>query len=107
MSNHASGKHAFGFCERTGFRYPLKDLVEERVAGKRTGRKVGRDMADEDHPQNWMGRKRVHTADPQSLRNARPDPALRASRALWSWNPVGVVSMEMRGAVGSVEVEVS
>lgn len=105
MSNNASGKYAFGFCSRTGFRYPLKDLVDERVQGKRTGRRVGRDVADEDHPQNWMGRNSHLTNDPQSLRDARPDPALRASRNLWSWNPAGAIGLEMRGMVGTVTVE--
>ena len=26
---YARGSKAFGYCDRTGFRYPLKDLVPE------------------------------------------------------------------------------
>tara|TARA_Y100001938_G_scaffold145202_1_gene221376 strand:- start:98 stop:418 length:321 start_codon:yes stop_codon:yes gene_type:complete len=67
----ATGKHAFGICDRTGFRYPIKDLVHEFNNGKRTGLRVGRDVADQDHPQNFVGR--IKSDDPQSLRDARPD----------------------------------
>ena len=67
----AAGKYAFGICDRTGFRYPVKDLVHEFNNGKRTGLRVGRDVADQDHPQNFVGR--VKSDDPQSLRDARPD----------------------------------
>ena len=67
----ATGKHAFGICDRTGFRYPIKDLVHEFNNGKRTGLRVGRDVADQDHPQNFVGR--IKSDDPQSLRDSRPD----------------------------------
>ena len=67
----ATGKYAFGICDRTGFRYPINELVHEFDNGKRTGLRVGRDVADRDHPQNFIGR--IKTDDPQSLRDARPD----------------------------------
>ena len=67
----ATGKYAFGICDRTGFRYPINELVYEFDNGKRTGLRVGRDVADRDHPQNFIGR--IKTDDPQSLRDARPD----------------------------------
>ena len=67
----AVGKHAFGICDRTGFRYPVKELVFEFSNGKRTGLRVGKDVADKDHPQNFVGR--VKTDDPQSIKDARPD----------------------------------
>ena len=67
----AVGKYAFGICDRTGFRYPINELVYEFNNGKRTGLRVGRDVADRDHPQNFIGR--IKTDDPQSLRDARPD----------------------------------
>ena len=67
----ATGKYAFGICDRTGFRYPINELVYEFNNGKRTGLRVGRDVADRDHPQNFVGR--IKTDDPQSLRDARPD----------------------------------
>ena len=60
----ARGKYAYGFCDRTGFRYDLNELVDEVKNGVRTGLKVGRDVADQDHPQNFLGRLRIH--DPQS-----------------------------------------
>ena len=51
MSKYASGKLAFGFCDKTGFRYPLKDLKYEYHAGVRTGLRVGKDVYDADQPQ--------------------------------------------------------
>ena len=68
----AKGKYAFGFCDKTGFRYPLKDLVDEYRNGTKTGFRVGRDVVDPDQPQNFLGRLKIF--DPQSLRNPRPDP---------------------------------
>ena len=67
----ATGKYAFGICDRTGFRYPIKELVFEFNNGKRTGLRVGRDVADKAHPQNFVGR--IKTDDQQSLSDARPD----------------------------------
>ena len=67
----ARGKYAFGFCDRTGFRYSLDQLVDEYQNGVKTGLKVGFDVVDPDHPQNFLGRVRVD--DPQSLREPRPD----------------------------------
>ena len=67
----ARGKHAFGICDRTGFRYPINELVFEFNNGKKTGLRVGRDVADRDHPQNFVGR--IKTDDNQSIKDARPD----------------------------------
>ena len=71
MMTNARGKYAFGFCDRTGFRYPLDQLVDEYQNGVKPGLKVGFDVVDPDHPQNFLGRVRVD--DPQSLREPRPD----------------------------------
>lgn len=101
----ATGKHAFGFCDRTGFRYPLKDLVNQVINGRPSGLRVGKDMVDIDHEQLKLGRVRAN--DDQSLKNPRPDNSLAASRAMWSWLPVGMVGVEsMKGSakVGSVTV---
>jgi hypothetical protein len=87
MSSYATGKKAFGFCDRTGFRYPLKDLVPQIENGKPNGLLVGRDMVDEDQPQLQLGR--VRTSDPQALRNPRPDQGLAESRKLFAFDPVG------------------
>ena len=70
MVAYAKGTKAFGFCDRTGFRYPLQDLVWEYKDGKRTGMRIGKDMVDPDHPQNflaacaWLIRSRCATRAP-------------------------------------------
>jgi hypothetical protein len=68
--SYAAGKYAFGFCDKTGFRYPLKDLVPEFKNGVKTGFLVGKDVVDPDQPQNFLGRVKIF--DPQSLQNPRP-----------------------------------
>ena len=42
----AKGKYAFGYCDKTGFRYDLKDLVDEVNNGTKTGFRVGNDVVD-------------------------------------------------------------
>jgi hypothetical protein len=97
-----TAKHAYGFCDRTGFRYNKAELVEEFEDGRPTGRFVGKDMVDPDHPQNHLDQLRLD--DPKTLPNVRPDQSLRESRALFSWRPVGVGNLRMRGKVGAVTV---
>lgn len=87
---YARGSKAFGFCDRTGFRYPLKDLVYEVQNGRRTGMRIGKDVVDSDHPQNFVGR--VKADDPQALRDPRPDTGLEASRELFGDDPYGLRS---------------
>lgn len=100
--SYARGSKALGKCDKTGFTYPLKDLVYEYVNGQRTGFKVGRDVADPDHPQNFLGRVKVN--DPQSLFQPRPDINRDEGNALWGWNPVGHSSVETVVSVGRVTV---
>ena len=111
MSSYAVGKKAFGFCDRTGFRYPLKDLVPQIENGKPNGLLVGRDVVDEDQPQLQLGR--VRTLDPQALRNPRPDQGLAESRKLFAFDPVGggnralgsrTVGLDITAVVGKVTV---
>lgn len=71
MGLYAKGSKAFGFCDKTGFRYPLSDLVYEYKDGVRTGFRVGKDVFDPDQPQNFLGRLKIF--DPQSLLDPRPD----------------------------------
>lgn len=97
-----SNKNAFGFCDRTGFRYPLNDLVEQYVNQRPTGLLVGKDMVDIDQEQLQIGS--VDANDPQTLENPRPDSSLSQSRALYSWNPVGAIGLGMTGMVGKVTV---
>ena len=109
MARFANGKYAFGFCDRTGFRYKLMDLVPQVKAGRMTGLMVGRDVLDEDQPQNFLGRLGDY-ADPQALQNARPDIAQDNSRELTAWDPVGNGNgggggnLVARGSVGMVKV---
>jgi|TARA_R100000426_G_scaffold27203_3_gene22858 hypothetical protein len=114
MSNpYARGKYAYGYCDRTGFRYPLKDLVFEIQNGVRTGLRVGRDVVDPDQPQNFLGRIRIF--DPQSLRDPRPDRSLQESRGFFNWPtvgdggdpPDGTGSMKLTVSLGSVTVTTS
>jgi hypothetical protein len=98
----AKGKYAYGFCDKTGFRYPLKDLVPEYNNGVKTGFLVGRDVVDPDQPQNFLGRVKIN--DPQSLQNPRPDTSQQESRALFGFNPVGNPAQFMVGSAGKVTV---
>ena len=98
-------KHALGICDRSGFQYPLKDLVPQYINGKPSGLMVGKDMVDIDHEQLRIGE--VDANDKQSLDNPRPDQNVAASRALSSWKPVGANMPPMVGAVGRVTVTTS
>ena len=49
----------------------MEDLVYEFTNGKRNGLRVGRDVVDPDHPQNFVGQ--IKSDDPQSIIDARPD----------------------------------
>ncbi len=109
--SYASGKYAFGYCDLTGFRYPLKDLVPQIVNGRPTGLRVGKDVVSPDQPQLQLGRLRLD--DPQALRDARPDQSLDESRKLFAFDPVGggnsalgsrTVGLDMFGEVGTVKV---
>lgn len=114
MSNYASGKHAFGFCDRTGFRYPKRDLVPQIEDQKPNGLLVGRDVLDKDQPQLQLGR--LNMSDPQALLDPRPDVSLQESRALSAFNPVGgglteygtqTLNLDIKGEVGKVTVSTS
>jgi hypothetical protein len=92
----ASGKHAFGFCDRCGQRYDLHDLNEQYENLLPIGIRVCFECMDVDHPQLQLGR--VPMDDPQALRNARPDNTFYApgnqgaggSRMFqYGWNPIG------------------
>ncbi len=88
MAKFANGKYAFGFCDRTGFRYKIKDLVPQVRAGRMTGLMVVTDMLEEDQPQNYLGRLGDY-GDPQALKNPRPDLSQDTSRKLFAFDPVG------------------
>ena len=98
-----SNKYAYGFCDRSGWRYPIKDLVEEYQQGRPTGLRVGKDMVDPDHPQDWVGRHGDYN-DPKALENPRPDISLGESRRLFSWDPVGSVGLDLQMSLATVKV---
>lgn len=105
MSRKASGKYAYGFCDRTAWRYPKADLVNEYVQGKKTGLKVGRDVRDGDQPQNWLGKLKKDLPDPQALRDPRPDLSQAESRRMFSWDPVGTGNTKMAAGTTSVTIQ--
>lgn len=123
-SAFASGKHAFGFCDRCGFRCEMGALVQDRSNGKPTGLRVCQECIDEDQPQSELGRILLSN-DPQALQFARPDNTFYApgndgaggSRSIqWGWNPIGGAQADDNGltpnglvstcSVGSVTVVV-
>ena len=65
----ASGKHAYGICDITGFRYKLKEM-------KKTwdGLLVGPDQWSPKHPQLMP---RPAPVDPQAIKNARRSSDLK------------------------------
>jgi hypothetical protein len=102
MSQYAKGSKALGICDKTGFQYPLSELVYEYDNGRRTGFRVGRDVADADHPQNFLGRLKI--VDPRALRDPRPGASPAQINGLFGWKPVGHPLLHLTGAVGTVTV---
>jgi len=83
------GAKAIAECDRCGFRYKLKELKELVVKTKQVNVKVCRTCWEQDHPQLQLGMYPV--ADPQAIRNPRPDFAgyVENRDIQWGWNPVG------------------
>jgi hypothetical protein len=69
----AAGKHAFGFCDRCGFRYDLKELKSEVIDLNPTGYLVCSECWDPDNPQYQLGREPISGAE--ALENPRPTGA--------------------------------
>ena len=65
MARYASDKYALGISDRTGVAYRLRDMRKEW-----TGLLVGKDEWEVKQPQLTILRVQ---ADPEALRNARPD----------------------------------
>ena len=103
--SYTKGRYAFGFCDKTGFRYPLSDLVPEFKNGVKTGFLVGRDVAAPAQPQNFLGRLKIF--DPQSLQNPRPDTSEAESRRLFGFDPVGNDAQFMTAEVGTVTLSIT
>ena len=108
MSRFATGKYAFGISDRSGFRYRLKDMRKEW-----NGLLVGKDEYEEKHPQLEPFGK---IADPQALKDARPEVNLKDQRSLqYGFNPVGFRDISGvtpsndlvgTGVVGTVEISI-
>ena len=103
MARTASGKHAFGISDRSGFRYRLKDMRKEW-----NGMFVGKDEDESKHPQ--LSPSKV-TADPQALRDARPDNAVETTGFIVYTNiDDGIIGftltsdLEGTGSIGTVTV---
>lgn len=106
MSQYAAGKHAFGFCDRCGFRFDLSDLKTEIVDKRPNGLRVCEPCLDVDHEQLQLGRFRIF--DPQALKDPRPDISRAESIGLFGWNPVGDnITLDMTASVGSVTVTIA
>lgn len=105
---------AFGFCDRTGFRYDLEDLREQFINGQPSGLMVGKDQLDIDHEQ-WR-LDEIEANDDINLENPRPDASQAESRAMTAFDPVGggvsefgsrTVGLDTYAIGGNVTIEVS
>ena len=101
----ASGKDAYGISDRSGFRYRLRDMRKEW-----NGFLVGNDEFEPKHPQLFNHK---NLADPQALRDSRPETALEQQRNIQhGFNPVGFrdpvglleSNLKSFGFVGSVTI---
>lgn len=97
MARYASDKNAYGISDRSGFRYRLRDMRKEW-----NGLVVGSDEYEQKHPQ--LESPNVG-ADPQALRNPRPDKSEALSVFVYT-NVVGqpIVGPRAVGQAGLVTV---
>ena len=90
MANRfTAGKRAIAECDRCGIRVKLKDLKNLVIKTKEVAIKVCHECWEADHPQLQLGMYPV--ADPQAVRDSRPDFAgyAQSRDIFWGWNPVG------------------
>jgi hypothetical protein len=76
----ATGKYAYGICDRCGISARLADLRGETQMGRATNLKTCPSCWDGDHPQNFL--PKFVQNDPQALREARPDTGRGQSTVL-------------------------
>lgn len=91
----ASGRKAWGICDRCGLRWKLRQLAYQSVDGVRTKLKVCPDCMDEDNPQGFPS-KWLNKTEAISLHEPRPD----------SSNQGVAISLAGFGPVRGVEIEV-
>ena len=101
MTQFASGKLAFGFCDICGFRYNLDELKELTKRNKLVNIRACPECWNPDQPQNDLGSFPVD--DPQSLRDPRPTGAT-SGRGLFGFKPV--LGQKVNMAVGKVTVRI-
>lgn len=103
MGRFASGRHAYGISDRSGFRYKLVDMKKEW-----NGLLVGKDEFERKHPQ-LIPRKVI--PDAEALKDPRPVSKLDEERNIqFGFNPVGftdplnLISSRLSGVsqIGSV-----
>lgn len=102
MANRfANGAKAFGFCDVCGFRFNLKKLKNLTVKTKQTQIRACPQCWVPDQPQLQLGMYPI--ADPQAIRDPRPDtntwvasgtgvsgfPGEGSRVTQWGWAPVG------------------
>ena len=102
---YAAGKYAIAICDRCGFEKKYSQLIKEW-----TGFMVCSECYEPKSPQLIPSR---HIADPEALKNPRPQTGLEEQRDIqWGFNPVGFMGDEAltpnplrgNGEVGEVEV---
>jgi len=100
VARYASGNKTWGISDRSGFRYRLREMKKEW-----NGLLVGPDEYEPKHPQ--LEAPNV-VADPQAVRNPRPDQAETLSVYLYK-NTVGqpIVGPRAIGKAGTVTVTTS
>lgn len=76
----ASGRYAWGNCDRCGIRARLLTLRLESKLGRQIAIRTCESCWDADHPQNFL--PKFVQNDPQALRWARPDTGAQPSRIL-------------------------
>ena len=102
MARYASGKKAWGYSDRSGFRYRLRDMIKEW-----NGLKVGKDEYEPKHPQlepNYPG------PDPTALYEPRPDSRSEPSvENLLGVDPFKVSNLGGvgSGSAGIVQIQVT
>jgi hypothetical protein len=103
MSNRfANGANAFGFCDVCGFRFPLKRLKNVVIKTKQTAIRACPQCWTPDQPQLQLGMYPV--ADPQAIRDPRPEPLGISRLVNWAWYPVASAGVDF--SIGSVTTEI-
>ena len=114
MARFASGKNAYFISDRSGMRYPYKQMKTEW-----TGAKVGPDEFEQKHPQL---EPLTATADPEALYKPRPNNdhevgegfVVVVNNDITRYNTMNPATLgtnfsvsEMTGGLGTVTIQIS